>query len=104
MARQHGEAIMRMTCATARGNRLDYPVETVQDQLKHFVIWTTTPDRPFGPHKHDGAEFWYILDGEATVHLDGDEYSVGPGDLVYLAPYSYHGLSSTSRCRWICLG
>ena len=33
-------------------------------------------------HFHDADEFWFVLKGKAKVMTDGDEYIVGPGDVV----------------------
>lgn len=96
--------IIKGSCLKPTRNRLDYHIAEIQEQLKHFVVWTTTPENPFKPHKHEGAEFWYILEGEAIVILDGQDYPVEAGDLVYLAPWSEHGLRATTSARWICLG
>jgi mannose-6-phosphate isomerase-like protein (cupin superfamily) len=88
----------------AKGRRKDYGIAALQETLHHFVEWTTLPDKPFGPHKHDGIEFWYILEGQAVVSIDDEETPVEPGDLVYLPPWSNHGLKTTTLTRWICLG
>ena len=85
-------------------HRLDYGIKRLQDNLKHFVIWSTRPENPFGPHKHPGWELWYILEGEGVVSLDGETCPVETGDLVYLPPESEHGLRTTTSVRWICLG
>jgi mannose-6-phosphate isomerase-like protein (cupin superfamily) len=70
----------------------------------HFVIRTTTPSNPFGPHKHEGTEMWFILEGKAILSLDGQEHPVAAGDLIQLKPWSKHGLRTASRVRWICMG
>ena len=70
----------------------------------HFVIRTTTPDTPFAAHKHEGTEMWFILEGEAILSLDEEEYPVAAGDLIQLEPWSEHGLCTESRVRWICMG
>jgi mannose-6-phosphate isomerase-like protein (cupin superfamily) len=70
----------------------------------HFVIRTTTPENPFGPHKHDGTEMWFILEGEALLTLDGEVYPVAAGDLIQLAPWSEHGLHTETQVRWVCMG
>lgn len=85
-------------------HRKDYKVRGLQDQIRHFVVFTTTPDNPFRPHKHAGLEFWHILEGEAVVTLDGEDYAVEAGDLVFLAPWTEHGLRTGKSTRWICLG
>jgi mannose-6-phosphate isomerase-like protein (cupin superfamily) len=86
------------------GDRQDYGLGQLDFDLRHFVIRTTTPGNPFAPHEHDGAEYWFILDGQALVSIDGNEYSVQTGDLVLLPARSRHGLRSTGSVRWICLG
>jgi mannose-6-phosphate isomerase-like protein (cupin superfamily) len=70
----------------------------------HFVIRTTTPDNPFGPHKHEGTEMWFILKGEAIVSLDGEDHPVTAGDLIQLEPWSEHGLRTEGQVRWVCMG
>lgn len=94
-----------------RGNALEtvegrkhYPVEGCQTTVRHFVCRTTTPDNPFGPHKHDGEEFWYILSGKATVTIDGEEREVEAGDLVLLSPWKEHGLTADEEAVWLCFG
>ena len=39
-------------------------------------------DQPVEPHFHDAEEFWFVLEGKARVATDGDEYIVGPGDVL----------------------
>ncbi|MBC7235065.1 MAG: cupin domain-containing protein [Chloroflexi bacterium] len=83
--------------------RYDYGVDKLQKQVGHFVIWHTTPDNPFKPHKHALEEFWFILEGEAIVTLEGQEYRVGPRDLIVLPAWVEHGLRTESECYWICM-
>jgi len=78
-------------------HRKDYGVRGLQDQIRHFVVFTTTPDNPFRPHKHAGLEFWHILEGEAVVTLDGEDYAVEAGDLVFLAPWTEHAPERRNR-------
>ena len=89
--------------AEANG-RKDYGIGRFQEQIEHFVVRVTRPENPFGPHGHEAAEFWFILEGEAIVTLDGQESPVAPGDLVVLAPWSMHGLRSETAVRWACFG
>ena len=70
----------------------------------HFVIRTTTPENPFKPHKHEGNEMWFILEGEALLSLDRIESPVTAGDLIVLEPWSEHGLRTETWVRWICMG
>lgn len=94
-----------------KGNKLEvkddvkrYPIKEHQDVIAHFVTRFTTKYNPFKPHKHDGQEFWYILEGKAKVQLDGKETEVEEGDLILLAPWVEHGLTSEKGVYWICFG
>lgn len=71
---------------------------------KHFAVRITKPDNPFGPHKHEQTELWFIVAGYGTVLLDGIEYEVEANDLIILDPWIEHGLSTTTEVTWICLG
>ena len=84
--------------------RKHYPIEDRQETLGHFVCRITTPDNPFGPHQHEGEEFWYILEGDAVVSIDGEESAVEAGDLIVLPSGSDHGLKSDTRAVWLCFG
>ena len=84
--------------------RRPYPVESIQKTIGHFVTRRTTKDNPFGPHKHDGEEFWYILKGRAKVLLDGEESAVEEGDLIVIQPWKEHGLTSEAEVYWLCFG
>jgi|MudIll2142460700_1097286.scaffolds.fasta_scaffold378838_2 mannose-6-phosphate isomerase-like protein (cupin superfamily) len=99
-----GSLIIQAASLQEVQGRADYGIRRLQDHLKHWVIWRTTPGNPFKPHKHGGWEFWFILEGEAVVKLDGEEYPVESGDLIYLPPAVEHGLRTDSSARWICLG
>jgi len=84
--------------------RKDYGIGLLQDKLGHFTVRVTTPDNPFTPHKHDGLEFWYIIEGEGIVTLDDAESPIKAGDLVVLKPWVTHGLRTETSVRWICFG
>ena len=84
--------------------RMNYGIEPADLHLRHFVVRRTTPDNPFGPHEHDGLEYWFILEGEAIVSLDDADTAVTAGDLIVLEPWLRHGLRSETMARWICLG
>lgn len=42
-------------------------------------------------HYHKRAtEFYYVLEGEGTMTVDGETFPIGPGTMVKLDPYSVH--------------
>ena len=36
----------------------------------------------FDCHYHDADEIWFVIEGRARVLTEGDEYEIGPGDIV----------------------
>jgi len=98
------ELITRGSELVEVNGRLDYPLASDEIAGRHFAVWTTTPANPFGPHKHEQREIWFILEGYATVSLDEQESSVQGGDMIQLDPWVEHGLRTDGRVRWICMG
>ena len=96
--------ITRSSELVEKNGRLDYPLASDEIAGRHFAVWTTTPANPFGPHKHEQREIWFILEGQAIVSLDGQESSVQGGDMIQLDPWVEHGLRTDGRVRWICMG
>jgi quercetin dioxygenase-like cupin family protein len=58
--------------------------------LKLSVVGPHQKSHP--PHKHDGHEFFYVLEGKAEFFLDGKTRVVGPSTGLYCAPWSMHGI------------
>jgi quercetin dioxygenase-like cupin family protein len=62
--------------------------------------------RPGGrvdPHSHPTHEFYFVMTGNGVMTIDGDDRTVGPGDLIYIPPDLVHSLrpepdESTIRC------
>ena len=84
--------------------RKPYPLGGREVVTKHFVIRETTASNPFGPHKHEQPEFWFIISGEAMVKLGDQEVVAESGDLIVIDPWEEHGLRASGRATWICLG
>ncbi len=84
--------------------RRPYELGGRQIVTRHFVTRVTTPDNPFRPHKHEQLELWFVIDGTATVSLDGVDRVVGSDDLIVIDPWVEHGLCTESQATWLCLG
>lgn len=46
------------------------------------------------PHTHESDEFFFVLEGTAKFHLNGEEVVVGPYTSLYCPPDSFHGISN----------
>lgn len=57
-------------------------------------------------HLHpDHDETGYVLEGELLLHIDGVEYTAGPGMVVWVprgTPHAFLVTSETVRSLWIC--
>jgi len=49
-------------------------------------------------------ETLYVLVGELTVHLDGEEQAVGPGGIVFIPRETPHALLATAATRLLVIG
>lgn len=47
-------------------------------------------------HRHAEEEYMVMVEGTGTWILDGKEYPAQRGDVVYAAPWVYHGFVNTS--------
>lgn len=61
------------------------------------AAWAHTVELDGGePHYHKVAtELYYVLEGEGSLILDGEEHRVGPGSMVHIPP----GVVHTARGR-----
>ncbi|MCX8037714.1 MAG: cupin domain-containing protein [Candidatus Sumerlaeia bacterium] len=46
-------------------------------------------------HRHVMEEYLMLVEGEGTWSLDGKETPAKAGDILYVAPWVYHGLTNT---------
>jgi len=46
------------------------------------------------PHRHEGHEFFFVLEGQAEFFLEGETRRVGPQTALYCAPNSLHGIGN----------
>ncbi len=54
------------------------------------------PGVSIGDHRHeDTEEYYYVIDGEGTMTLDGDPVPVAAGDITAVYPGGVHGLKNT---------
>lgn len=54
-------------------------------------------------HHHTIYQILYILSGDGIVRLDGEVYDVGPDQMVLIAPFSEHAVSTQSRMTLLVL-
>ena len=55
---------------------------TVRGGIVGMDCWRAGAGETVELHFHDCEEFWFVLEGEARVMDEGEEATVGPGDVV----------------------
>jgi quercetin dioxygenase-like cupin family protein len=61
------------------------------------------PDVVLHPHDHPVEEAFYMLEGEVVYFADGEEFTLGVGDVAYAGVGCIHAFENRSgkRCRWL---
>jgi quercetin dioxygenase-like cupin family protein/DNA-binding XRE family transcriptional regulator len=69
---------------------LDFPV--TKRKMEAYFAEFPVGGEPSAPHRHEGAEMIYVLEGRLVVNVDGDEVSLDEGDAMYFdssVPHRY---------------
>ncbi|MFN3652298.1 MAG: cupin domain-containing protein [Armatimonadota bacterium] len=63
-------------------------------------VYCLEPGQEQKPHEHAGAaKFYYVLQGEGTFLVDGEERVLGPGHAVFAPEGEPHGVRNDSAER-----
>lgn len=47
-------------------------------------------------------EFYFILEGEGTMEIDGESRPAGPGDAILIPPGAWHQITARTPLRFLC--
>lgn len=47
-------------------------------------------------------EIYFILEGEGSMEIDGEQRDVGPGDGILIPAGSWHQITARSELRFLC--
>ena len=54
-------------------------------------------------HYHKKSEeFYFLLEGEGTMEIDGETRSVAPGDAILIPPGAWHQITASTALRFLC--
>ena len=79
-------------------DRANAPVEQ-QSLAEATVPAGTTTERHY--HKLS-EEFYFLLEGEGTMEVDGENREVRPGDAVLIPAGAWHQITATKDLRFLC--
>lgn len=65
------------------------------NQLSIHVSELDAGARPHPPHRYQGIEAFYMLEGNGTVEIEDKSYSLGPNSAILVDPKKVHGLVNT---------
>ena len=54
-------------------------------------------------HYHKlSEEFYFILEGEGRMEINGETQIVGPGDAILIPPNAWHQITALTALRFLC--
>jgi transcriptional regulator with XRE-family HTH domain len=74
---------------------LDYPANN--RKMEAYFAEFPGQSTPAEPHKHDGAEFIYVIDGALAVSIGGEETELNAGDSMYFDSGREHSYRRAGR-------
>lgn len=73
------------------------PTDSLTLGLATFPPRSATQESFEALHRHEQAEFYYILSGQAIVKIDGVDYNVTDGHALFIPGDAEHGFWNTSE-------
>ena len=81
---------------TVKGLARCFLDEDLQPEQLHIHISELGPGaQSHPPHRHDGVEAFYVLEGEGTLEIDGTHQLISAGEASVFDPTKLHGLTNT---------
>ena len=64
---------------------------------------TVPVGQPTERHYHKlSEEFYFILEGQGSMEIDGETRNVGPGDAILIPPGAWHQITASQTLRFLC--
>ncbi|MFO1440848.1 MAG: cupin domain-containing protein [Verrucomicrobiaceae bacterium] len=64
---------------------------------------TVPVGKPTERHYHKlSEEFYFILEGQGTMEIDGETRQVTPGDAILIPPGAWHQITALQTLRFLC--
>jgi quercetin dioxygenase-like cupin family protein len=52
--------------------------------------------RSHPPHRHDGYEAFYMIEGEGTIEIENDTFTLAANETMVINPQKLHGIANHS--------
>ena len=75
----------------------------VPDKLRMHISEVEPGNRMHAAHTHSGVEAFYVLEGQATVEVEGERFELGANEAVVVDATRPHGIynSGSTRTRYL---
>ncbi len=75
------------------------------NKLRIHITEVEPANRSHGAHTHTGVEAFYVLEGQATVEVEDERYTLGPNEALALDASRPHGIfnSGPARVRYMVI-
>jgi mannose-6-phosphate isomerase-like protein (cupin superfamily) len=89
---------------TSRGGTLKFEGADHGSGISFFWV-NNAPGAGPGLHQHPYSETWIVRSGKALITADGQDYEVGPGDIIVAGPDTPHKFKNIGpdRLEIICI-
>ena len=97
---------MQFSEINAKGLSRYLVAATLDPQKLRIHISEVEPaNRSHGAHIHTGVEVFYVLEGQATVEVENELYTLGPNQALALDASRPHGIfnGSSARIRYMVI-
>ena len=97
---------MQFSTVNAKGLSRYLVAAHLDPQKLHLHISEVEPgSRKHDAHTHTGIEVFYMLEGQATVEVEDELYTIGPNEALALDASRPHGIfnSSPARIRYMVI-
>jgi quercetin dioxygenase-like cupin family protein len=72
------------------------------EQGYSVYTWTDSPGTYYPTHTHPDREVRWVVEGEVVIGVEGEEFRLGPGDVVELDPETPHWARTERGVTYIC--
>jgi mannose-6-phosphate isomerase-like protein (cupin superfamily) len=97
---------MKFSDIQTKGQTKCLIAESVDPQkLRIHISEVAAGTRAHPPHTHAGVEAFYMLEGTATVEVEGEHFALGPNEAITIDASRPHGIfnSSSARIRYLVI-
>jgi mannose-6-phosphate isomerase-like protein (cupin superfamily) len=108
MARMIVQSLARQSPFTTKdGSTIRSLLDTTNAPVAHQSLAEATLPAGVATQRHYhrlSEEFYFILEGRATMEIDGEAQPVGPGDAILIPPGAWHQITASADApvRLLC--